>query len=88
LLYTGFYDDPEAVHYLLNMVTEVQLEVYYALVNAVGGIEHMTSIDFDPVREKYKSFVSDDICATSGLICSVSSAFLTIMTVAVGSGDA
>jgi Uroporphyrinogen decarboxylase (URO-D) len=68
LLYTGFYDDPETLHYLLNMVTDVQLEVYQALVEAVGGIERMTSIDFDPVwaPEKYKSFVSDDICATIG----------------------
>jgi hypothetical protein len=68
LLYTGFYDDPEAVHYLLNLATEVQLEVYHALVEAVGGIDRMTGIDFDPVwaPEKYKSFVSDDICATIG----------------------
>jgi len=68
LLYTGFYDDPEAVHHLLDMVTEVQLEVYYALVEAVGGIERMTGIDFDPAwaPEKYKGFVSDDVCAMIG----------------------
>ena len=68
LLYTGFYDNPQAMHYLLNLVTEVQLEIYYALVEAVGGIQRMTGIDFDPVwaPEKYKSFVSDDICATIG----------------------
>ncbi len=68
LLYTGFYDDPQAMHYLLDMVTEVQLEIYYALAEAVGGVERMTGIDFDPVwaPEKHKSFVSDDICATVG----------------------
>jgi hypothetical protein len=68
LLYTGFYDDPVAIHHLLKMVTDVQLEVYYELVEAVGGIERMTGIDFDPIwaPENYKSFVSDDICATIG----------------------
>jgi hypothetical protein len=68
LLYAGFYEDPQTMHYLLNMATQVQLEVYYALVEAVGGIERMTGIDFDPLwaPEKYKSFVSDDICATIG----------------------
>ncbi len=66
LLYTGFYDDPQAMHHLLGMVTEVHLELYHAVVAAAGGIERMTGIDFDPVwaPEKYKAFVSDDICAT------------------------
>jgi hypothetical protein len=68
LLYTGFYDDPAAMHHLLNMVTDLQLEIYHALVAAVGGIQRMTGIDFDPVwaPEPYKGFVSDDICATIG----------------------
>ena len=66
LLYAGFYENPKALHHLLNLVTEVQLEVYNAVVEAVGGINRMTSIDFDPLwaPEKYKSFVSDDVCAT------------------------
>ncbi len=68
LLYTGFYDDPAALHHLLNLVTEVQLEVYYALIEAVDGLSRLTSLDFSPnwAPEKYKSFVSDDICATIG----------------------
>jgi hypothetical protein len=68
LLYTGFYDDPEAVHYLLNLVTDVQQELYQAVVAAAGGIKRMTTIDFDPVwaPENHKAFVSDDVCATVG----------------------
>jgi hypothetical protein len=68
LLYTAFYDRPDAMHHLLNLATELQLEIYYAIIRAVGGIERMTGIDFDPVwaPEKYKSFVSDDVCATIG----------------------
>jgi hypothetical protein len=68
LLYTGFYDNPQAMHHLLDLVTDVQLELYHAIVDAVGGIERMTGIDFDPIwaPEKYKSFVSDDVCATIG----------------------
>lgn len=68
LMYLAFYDDPQAMHHLLKLVTEVQLEVYHAVVRAAGGINRMTSIDFSPnwAPEKYKSFVSDDICATIG----------------------
>jgi uroporphyrinogen-III decarboxylase len=66
LLYMGFYDNPEAMHHLLDLVTNVQLEVYHAVVEAVGDINRMTCIDFSPAwaPEKYKGFVSDDICAT------------------------
>jgi uroporphyrinogen-III decarboxylase len=68
LLYTAFYEDPQAFHYLLNMATDVQLEMYRAIVDAAGGINRMTSIDFDAVwaPEKHKSFVSDDVCSTIG----------------------
>lgn len=67
LLYLGFYDNPDAMHHLLDLVTDVQLEVYQKLVE-VAGIDRMTCLDFDPdwAPEKYKSFVSDDICATIG----------------------
>ncbi len=68
LLYTGFYDNPQAMHYLLDLVTDVQLEMYQAIIAAAGGLERMTCIDFSPTwaPEKYKSFVSDDVCATIG----------------------
>jgi hypothetical protein len=68
LLYRAFYQDPKAFHHLLNLATELQLEIYRHVVDAVGGINRMTTIDFDPVwaPEKYKSFVSDDVCATIG----------------------
>ena len=66
LLYAGFYDNPDAMHHLLSVVTDVQVEMCQSLVRAVGHINRMTSIDFDPVwaPEKYKSFCSDDVCAT------------------------
>lgn len=68
LLYTAFYDNPAAFHHLLAMAAAVQLELYEAVVRAVGGINRMTGIDFDPAwaPERYKSFVSDDVCATIG----------------------
>ncbi|MBC8255548.1 MAG: hypothetical protein H8E35_16170 [Ardenticatenia bacterium] len=68
LLYTGFYDNPEAMHYLLDMVTDVQLELCHTLVETVGDINRFAGIDFDPLwhPEKYKSFCSDDVCATIG----------------------
>jgi hypothetical protein len=66
LLYTSFYDDPQAVHALLGLLTDVQLECMQALVAAGGGIERFGSVDFDPVwhPRKYVSFSSDDVSAT------------------------
>jgi hypothetical protein len=68
LLYTAPLDDPQAFHHLLNLATDLQLELYQEIVKALGGIDRMTGIDFDPVwaPERYKSFVSDDVCATIG----------------------
>lgn len=65
LLYTGFYDNPEAVLHLLDLVTTVQLDLYQAVSTAAGGLDRMTSIDFDPVwaPEGCKGFVSDDVCS-------------------------
>jgi hypothetical protein len=67
LLYLGLYDNPRAMHYLLDMVTEVQLEIYHTLARVVG-LERMTCLDFDPdwAPEKHKSFVSEDVGATLG----------------------
>jgi hypothetical protein len=67
LFYTAFYDDPKAVHHLLSLLTEVQLEMFHALVAAAGGDLHrFACLDFDPLwhPEKYISFSSDDVCAT------------------------
>lgn len=68
LLYAAFYEDPQAFHHLLNLATELQLRIYREIVAAAGGINRLTGIDFDPAwaPEKYKSFVSDDVCATIG----------------------
>jgi hypothetical protein len=65
LLYTGFYDRPEAMHHLLTLATEVQRQLYADVVEAAGGITRMTGIDFDPVwaPEGFKGFASDDVCA-------------------------
>jgi len=68
-MYTGFYDNPAAMHHLLNLVTEVQLELCKAQLEVTGGsIDRYAGIDFDPLwhPEPYKSFVSDDVCATIG----------------------
>lgn len=68
LLYIASYENPQAFHHLLNLATDLQLAIYREIVGAVGGIDRMTGIDFDPVwaPEKYKAFVSDDVCATIG----------------------
>jgi hypothetical protein len=62
--YMGFYDDPQALHHLLELVTDVILEVYDAVIEAAGGLARMTTVDFDPVwsPEKYKCLLADDVC--------------------------
>ena len=67
LFYTAFYDDPKAVHHLLDLLSNVQLEVMQALLAAAGGdLGRFGSLDFDPVWHpaKYISFCSDDVGAT------------------------
>jgi len=68
LLYAAFYEEPKAFHHLLDLATDLQLRMYRAIVEAAGGINRLTGIDFDPAwaPEKYKSFVSDDVCSTIG----------------------
>ncbi len=68
LLYTAFYDDPDAFHFFLNMVTDLQIACYHEIIGAVGSIDRLTCIDFDPLwaPEGRKGFVSDDVCASFG----------------------
>jgi uroporphyrinogen-III decarboxylase len=66
--YAGFYDNPDAMRYLLDMVTELQIEIYRATAEAAGGLERLTTLDFDPVwaPEKHKCILSDDISVPVG----------------------
>ncbi len=68
LLYTAFYDHPGQFHYLLDLVTGVQIDCYREIINAAGGMNRLTCIDFDPLwaPEGRKGFVSDDVCASYG----------------------
>ena len=66
LLYTAFYDDPDAFHHFLSIAAEVQVGCYREIVRAVGDINRLSCIDFDPIwaPEGRKGFVSDDVCAS------------------------
>jgi uroporphyrinogen-III decarboxylase len=66
LLYTSFYDSPEEYHYFLNLAADLQVNCYGQIISAVGSIDRMTCIDYDPMwgPEGRKGFVSDDVCAT------------------------
>jgi hypothetical protein len=65
VLYTGFYDNPTALHHLLDLCTGVLSELLYAVVDAAGGSKRMTCIDWDPVwaPEPYKGHICDDVCS-------------------------
>jgi uroporphyrinogen-III decarboxylase len=66
LLYTGFYDNPDAYHHFLDLAAQIQIRCYQDIINAVGGIDRLTCIDFGPAwaPEGHKGFVSDDVCAS------------------------
>jgi len=66
LLYTAFYDSPVEYHHFLKMATELQIRCYEEIIEAVGDLNRLTCIDFDPfwAPEGRKGFVSDDVCAT------------------------
>jgi hypothetical protein len=66
LLYTGFYDNPQAYHHFLELAAQLQIRCYQDIVAAVGGINRLTCIDFGPAwaPEGHKGFVSDDVCAS------------------------
>jgi len=68
LLYTAFYDSPHEFHYFLDRITNLQIACYDEIIRAVGSINRLTCIDFDPLwaPEGRKGFVSDDVCASYG----------------------
>jgi len=66
LLYLAFYDEPEAFHHLLSLAADVQVGCCREIVQAVGDLNRLTCIDFDPAwaPEGRKGFISDDVCAS------------------------
>lgn len=66
LLYTAFYDNPEAFHHFLDLAATVQIRCCEDIVEAAGDIGRLTCIDFDPAwaPEGHKGFISDDVCAS------------------------
>jgi hypothetical protein len=65
LLFTAMYDAPEELARFLDLAATVQIGALECSIAAAGGVQRMSSIDFDPVwaPEGRKGFVSDDVCA-------------------------
>ncbi len=66
LLYSAMIEQPQALHYLLDMVTKLQIACIQAGIEAAGGLERMTNVDMAQIwaPEGHKGFVSDDVSAT------------------------
>jgi uroporphyrinogen-III decarboxylase len=66
VLYTAMIEQPEALHHLLDLLTELQIACYQAEIEAAGGLERMTQVDMAQVwaPEGHKGFISDDVCST------------------------
>lgn len=67
-LMTAFYDQPAALHALLDKIQELYAVTIRAGVAAAGGEAHITTTDFPDVwfPEGWKGHVSDDISADFG----------------------
>jgi hypothetical protein len=65
LLFTAMYDAPGELLLFLKLAAAVQIQALELSIDAAGGEQRMSSIDFDPVwaPEGKKGFVSDDVCA-------------------------
>lgn len=65
LLYISMVEQPEALHYLLDILTDLQIECYQAAIEASGGLDRMTCIDMAQIwmPEGHKGFLSDDVSA-------------------------
>jgi len=65
-LYTAMIEQPEALHYLLDKLTDLQIACYEVGIDAAGGLERMTHVDMGQIWAPmdHKGFVSDDVCAT------------------------
>ncbi len=66
LLYTAMIEQPNALHHLLDLLTDLQIACYEAGIEAAGGLERMTQVDLAQIwaPEGHKGFVSDDVSAT------------------------
>jgi len=66
LLYTAMIEQPEPLHHLLSLLTDLQIECYQATIETAGGLERLTCVDMAQIwaPEGHKGFVSDDVCAT------------------------
>jgi hypothetical protein len=65
LLFTALYDAPEEMARFLELAADVQISALEEIIAAAGGVQEMSSIDFDLVwaPEGRKGFISDDVCA-------------------------
>jgi hypothetical protein len=65
LYFSMMYDAPEALSHLLGFLAEVIIDVTTVVIEAVGGIEQLSSTDFfwDWCPEGRKGHVSDDLSA-------------------------
>lgn len=62
--YESLITNPEAVHNLLEKITQTFIVYYSLLVDAAGGIDNMASIYFNIWSpEGFKGCVADDVCA-------------------------
>lgn len=66
LFYLLFYDDPKAMHHLLELLAETYLRAEEAMIDAAGGMDNVVTTDWDPTwcPEGRRGYVSDDVCAT------------------------
>ncbi|MBI2915042.1 MAG: hypothetical protein HYY08_03840 [Firmicutes bacterium] len=66
LLFSAIYDHPEAVHFLLELLTDTVILFTEESIKAARGIDNITATDFPEwwQPEGRKGHVSDDVCSS------------------------
>jgi len=63
LFFTAMYDAPDTIEYLANFLADVLIALRDACIEAAGGIENITSTEWDEKWFPKKGYVSNDLAA-------------------------
>lgn len=63
LFFTTMRDDPKAIHYIINILTDVIIDIETEIINIAGGIDNITSTEWDEkwLPEGKKCLISADL---------------------------
>jgi len=63
LFFTAMKDDPKAVHHIIDILTDIIIDIESEVINVAGGIDNITSTEWDEkwFPEGKKCYISTDL---------------------------